>query len=26
VVRATPREFNDAHYKREAEEALRTLR
>jgi tetratricopeptide (TPR) repeat protein len=26
VVRATPRDFNDAHYKREAEEALRSLR
>ena len=26
VVRATPREFNDAHYKREAEQALRALR
>ena len=26
VVRATPRDFNDAHYKREAEEALRSLK
>jgi tetratricopeptide (TPR) repeat protein len=26
VVRAAPRDFNDAHYKREAEEALRSLR
>lgn len=26
VVRAAPREFNDAHYKREAEQALRSLR
>ena len=26
VVRATPHDFNDPHYKREAEEALRSLR
>jgi uncharacterized protein HemY len=26
VVRATPQDFNDAHYKQEAERALRSLR